>query len=227
MIAAESITIDHADAWLTAVYRRVDLDGVAALQLLATDCGPGNARNVRRADGVHCVVDLPCTDVEVEELTERIGALAGRCSDAPAQSVDEEELETVLSEIGLEWARREDRWVIPAGADRPDLTIEIVDGGARVTSRLLVLDDTSSEARHAIAEFLIRARDSVRFARFEITGDEVVAASCASTTRLEVELPHCLKALASAWRLVAPEVRALADIGLARRYLDFLGEEDH
>lgn len=225
MIAADSIAVHRSPGWLAAEQRSPDLDFAGATELLTAVNGPRNGRLTRRGHDVYVLVDSPSAGHEVEELTERIAGLFDRQGDISDRSIDGEELETVLSECGLAWSKREERWVIPAGEGRPELSIELRDGRARTATRVAALDDVGSESREAIHAFLVLAHDSVRFARFEALGEEVVAASYATADRLEIELPHSLRATIAAWRGVVSEVQALTSPELARSYLTFLRGE--
>lgn len=131
----------------------------------------------------------------------------------------EEVIESVLAELGLEAARRDEAWVV-AGAAGVELVVRRTPRGAAVRATLADLDGATPECREAVADFLRRAGAKVKLATVAVDDQAASVEAQAGGEELDVELAGAIQATARAGRLLAHEAQALARPELARAYLE-------
>ena len=138
-----------------------------------------------------------------------------------------DEVAEILSELPGEWTQPQghtDRWqaiVNDARGERCELTATIVAGGVEVTALLASWEDKIADTSpEAIARLLAAAHSRIRFVRFQLQPDRVIAASFVAAERLAVDLPESVSAVATAVGRMGKSVRVLLHGGVAEAYVE-------
>jgi hypothetical protein len=191
--------------WIRESQRRADLDGLTGRELLARAGElPGNARFARDESGVVQVWDT-CDEFDQPDNY---------------QQLDDERIEALLAEFSSAFAKREERWVVPPVEEHGvELAVESAADGVLVKAVLADTSDASAIALDALAEFLCRAHHGLRFVRAELSESQAYVIARAEAQRLESDLPHALRAVATAGRMLGREATALLQVELAEAYL--------
>lgn len=239
--------------WLVVRRAMPELGGCSGMELLerAANDLAGNLRYTRTDDGVFLLgedqlseeVEEPllqshrrivrwlesCVHSRKGDPRKRGTADVGEPTAEPPP--DAEAIESALAEAAGEWAKREERWVIPAGELAPvELAVRAVPGGVRVEGALAWFDaaagDSAGEsstapslAQRAMSEFLVRAQAVLRAARCEWDDTGPLVVSRATRDDWARQLPQAIAAVAAGCRQLTAEVAALARDELAREYL--------
>ena len=144
----------------------------------------------------------------------------------PLRQVSQDEVASLLEELGYEWLQPDDlnQWKAVATGPRGcrcNLTATIVQGGVDVCGPVLATEASLAEAsKSALVQFLAAAHGRIRFARFTLQDRKLHAVSFAAADRLDVELADSVTAVVTACGLVWREVSALTDTAVAEAYLE-------
>ena len=209
--------------WLVATRPWSDSPGPSAEELLRRGASlRGNSRLVRSGEGIAMVADVHIDDTEdgAALAEERLklwldGPPATACADA-------ELIDALLAERGLTFERKGDAWSV-TGEQVADVTVRRVEGGFRVEGLLLELDAGGiSTQRVALAEFLCRAQEGLRFVRAELGDSSALVVGWCDQPTLSGDLDHALGSVRSACRQLIAQVKSLTNEALAECYLDFV-----
>ena len=179
--------------WLIASRPWSGLPEPSAEELLRRGaCLRGNSRLVRTGDGIAMLADANIDDTEDgAALAEE--RLALWLDNAPATArTDPELIEALLAERSLKFERKDEGWTV-TGEQVADVTVRRGEGGCRVEGLLLELHagDVSTQ-RVALAEFLCRAQERLRFVRAELSDSSALVVGWCDQPTLSSDLDYAL-----------------------------------
>jgi hypothetical protein len=209
--------------WLVATRPWSDSSGPSAEELLRQGASlRGNSRLVRTGEGIARMADVYVDDTD-DGAAQAEGRLALWFDGAPATvRPDAELVESLLAERGLKVERRDEAWIV-SGEQVAGVTLRHVDGGCRVEGLLLELDvGVMSTQRMALAEFLCRAQEGLRFVRAELGDSSALVVAWCDLPTLSGDLDHALGGVSWACRQLIAQVKSLTHVALAESYLDFV-----
>lgn len=222
-ICQAPVTLERQADWLVATRPWGGPAEAAAEELLRQgSLLLGNARLVRGGEGVTVIADVPIGDAEDDALRAEERLLRWLDGAAAEDRADVRLLESLLAERGLKFEKPAEAWIV-SGEQVAAVTIRPAQGGFRVERLLLELEAVAEGTqRLALAEFLCRAHERLRFARCELSNSEVLVVSWCEASTLSVDITHALESVRWVGRQLIGQVKGFAHAALAECYLDFV-----